>query len=190
MRLALKSLFVFLLPLIFIPVGVFADIDDGFGASRSIQGRHFTIYYAPQLDAQELARQLNVGISDRLLAGQAVGTGSVNLAEMIDALFVRVCGILDMHLYSYEGKIKVCRDHNQLKEIYRYLFGSDLGNIRSFYVHELNTVYISLENFKREVIGHEIGHAVISHYFVVLPSMKVQEVLAVYVEYQLRKGSE
>ena len=38
-----------------------------------------------------------------------------------------------------------------------------------------------------KVLGHEIGHAVISHYFVVLPSVKVQEVLAVYVEYQLRK---
>ena len=51
----------------------------------------------------------------------------------------------------------------------------------------MNTIYASAENFKIGVIGHEIAHAVISHYFVVQPSVKIQEVLAGYVEYQLRK---
>jgi hypothetical protein len=38
------------------------------------------------------------------------------------------------------------------------------------------------------VLGHEIAHAIMSHYFVVLPSEKIQEVLAGFVEYQLRKN--
>lgn len=35
-----------------------------------------------------------------------------------------------------------------------------------------------------------MGHALMSHYFVVQPSVKIQEVLAGYVEYQLRKSKE
>jgi len=38
-------------------------------------------------------------------------------------------------------------------------------------------------------LGHEIGHAVISNYFVVQPPIRIQEVLAGYVEYQLRKAA-
>jgi hypothetical protein len=60
----------------------------------------------------------------------------------------------------------------------------------SFYVYDLNTIYVSAGSFKREVLGHEIAHAVISHYFVVQPPMKAQEVLAGYVEYQLREATK
>lgn len=162
-------------------------LDDGFGPAKRIETGHFTLYYSSGLDLGELAQGLNIGISDRLLAGQSISS-SGDLADMLDVLFTRVCDILDMQLYSFKGNIKVCRDDAQLTDIYTNLFASDLGNRRSFYVYDLNTIYISPESFKREILGHEIGHAIISHYFVVLPSVKIQEVLASYVEYQLRKS--
>jgi hypothetical protein len=158
--------------------------DDGFGSGQKAESRHFTIYYAQGLNPGELAQTLDLGTEDRVL-GQ--GSHGSDLGSLIDALFERVCNILDMQLYSYHGVIKVCRDFDQLNSVYNNLFDKDLTNRYSFYVHNLNTIYISAQHFKREVLGHEIGHAVISNYFVVLPSVKVQEVLATYVEYQLRK---
>jgi len=162
-------------------------LEDGFGPAKRIETGRFTLDYSSGLDLGELARGLNIGVADRLLAGQPISY-SGDLADMLNALFTRVCDILDMQLYSFKGNIKVCRDNLQLAGIFANLFNSDLKNKRSFYVYELNTIYISPEGFKREILGHEIGHAVISHYFVVLPSVKVQEVLASYVEYQLRKS--
>jgi len=106
---------------------------------------------------------------------------------MIDTLFSQVCDILDMQLYNFHGTIKIYRDFKQVNAIYKNLFNRELPKSHSFYAYNLNTVYISAEHFSREVLGHEIGHAVISHYFVVLPSVKIQEVLATFVEYQLRK---
>jgi Zn-dependent peptidase ImmA (M78 family) len=96
-----------------------------------------------------------------------------------------------MQLYSYRGHIKVCADERQLADVYRNLFGVSAGerHLHSFYVYEVNTIYITKESFDRFVLGHEIGHAVISNYFVVQPPVRVQEVLAGYVEYQLRKAS-
>ena len=49
-----------------------------------------------------------------------------------------------------------------------------------------NTIYTSEESFKREVVGHEMSHAIICHYFAVPAPVKVQEVLSMYVEYNLR----
>ncbi len=39
------------------------------------------------------------------------------------------------------------------------------------------------------LLGHEMGHVIISHYFVVPPSYRIQEVLTGYVEFQLRKSN-
>ncbi|NQS99649.1 MAG: hypothetical protein HQ595_01075, partial [Candidatus Omnitrophica bacterium] len=97
--------------------------------------------------------------------------------------------ILDMRLYNnFRGKVKICRNDYQLQRTYLNLLSTDLNSNFPFYIHSSKTIYVSAENFTTQALGHEIAHAVISHYFVVLPSVKTQEVLAGYVEYQLRKG--
>jgi len=169
--------------------GVSFGLEDGFGSAKKIEGKHFIIYYPPQIEISNLTQQLNIGPSDKLLVGKPINeklSADVELADMLDTLFMRACDILDMQLYSFQGNIKICRDHAQLSAIYHNLFNKKLS-APSFYVSDFNTVYISVENFKREIVGHEIAHAIISRYFVVLPSVKIQEVLAGYVEYQLRK---
>lgn len=185
---------IFSIGLFYFGAGVAAAIDDGFGRARKIEGNHFVIYYAPELDLTGLTQQLNVSPSDKLLAGKSSGEGfslEGEFAGMLDTLFSRVCNALDMQLYSFKGNIKICRDLAQLNYIYHNVFNHDPATItRSFYAYEVNTVYTCPENFTLGIIGHEIAHAVISHYFVVLPSVKVQEVLAAYVEYQLRKAGQ
>lgn len=170
--------------------GIGFCVDDGFVVGKKIPGKHFTVFYERDVDTSILIQQLNIGPSDKLLAGKLAETKpspDEELTDLLDTLFIRVCDTLDMPLYSFEGNIKVCRDEERLNQIYFNVFGHNLNNLHSFYIYELNTVYISEENFKSTTLGHEIAHAVISHYFVVLPSVKVQEVLAGYVEYQLRK---
>ena len=194
----IKKLFyraiVFSIGLFYFGVGVAAAIDDGFDRARKIEGNHFLIYYAPELDLSGLIQKLNISPSDKFLAGKSSGEGfslEGEFAGTLDTLFSRVCNILDMQLYSFKGNIKICRDSVQLNYIYHHIFNNDPANItRSFYAYDVNTVYTSPENFTLEIIGHEIAHAVISHYFVVLPSVKIQEVLSAYVEYQLRKAGQ
>jgi hypothetical protein len=164
--------------------------EDGFGSAKKSEGAHFTVYLAPALDAQFLAQELNIGPSENIFMGSAQSSSNASgsdLPGMLDALFSQICDYLDMQLYSFKGTIKICRDFEHLIGIYERLFNSRDLNTSSFYVYALNTIYISPENFKREVLGHEIAHAIISHYFVVQPPMKAAEVLAGYVEYQLRK---
>ncbi|HAJ57734.1 MAG TPA: hypothetical protein DCL35_08260 [Candidatus Omnitrophica bacterium] len=166
--------------------------DDGFGQAGKEAGRYFDIYYAPSLETPELSRQLDIRAADRILSGGPVEKSAsfvAGLAGMIDTLFLQICDILDMHVYSFKGNIKICRDQAHLERVYRALFNQGLNDMRSFYVESLNTIYISAESFQSGILGHEIAHAIMSRYFVVPPPVKAAEVLAGYVEYQLRKTS-
>jgi len=171
--------------------GVVFSIEDRFTAVKKIQGKYFQILYEPGVDVLSLLEQLNIGPADRILAGKTAESESSPeqaLAEMLDTLFIRVSDTLDMRLYnSFEGVIKICESNAKLHQIFYGLFSNNLNSNYPFYMHSNNTIYISAENFSSTLLGHEIAHAVISHYFVVLPSIKIQEVLAGYVEYQLRK---
>lgn len=171
-------------------ISVAYGYDDNFGQAKVIKGKHFTVYYASGVDIFSLAQELNIGPAEKILVGRSTETNSrpeTELTDMLDTLFLRVCGILDMHLFSFKGTIKICCDYEHLNSIYRGLFNRDL-KAPSLYIYTFNTIYITPEGFKCEIIGHEIAHAIISNYFVVQPPEKVAEVLAGYVEYQLRKA--
>lgn len=178
---------VMLLSLIFNPS--YAS-EDGFDPAKKTAGKHFVIYYGPEINILNLTQALDITHSDKFLAGKSFekekDSSESRFADIFDILFARVSDILDMHLYSFQGEIKLCRDREQLNKIYYGLFNKQL-NSASFYVYSLNTIYISQADFKYEIIGHEIAHAIISHYFVVLPPLKIQELLASYVEYQLKR---
>ncbi len=169
-------------------IGISYAVDDGFGPSKRIEGKHFFTYYAPDIEIEGIVQQLGISSVDTLLAGKPPKKSQpyeVELADILDTLFIRICDILDMPLYSFQGNIKICKDINQLKQIYANLFAKEMVNSPSFYVSDLNTIYITRDSFKKEIIGHEMAHAIISRYFVVLPPEKVQEILSMYVEYQL-----
>lgn len=178
---------------ILLNVGLSEAFEDGFGSAKKMDGEHVSVYCAPELDIAGLDRKLNIMPSDKILAGKAAKTAlspEKELSDSLDTIFVQVSDIMDMHLYSLEIVIKVCSDDVQLSSIYTSLFNASLGGRRSFYVFSFNTIYVSAEGFTKEIIGHEMAHAIICHYFVVPPPVKIQEVLAMYVEYNLRRTGQ
>jgi len=187
-----KICFLFLAMLV-IPAAYIQAADDGFGDSNTITGEHFTIDYKTGVDINALAKKLIISDTDQQLSNLKVDTSSPEkeLASKIEILFNRASDVLDMHVYSLSGHIKIFADFNQLQDFYHQLFKGDLPCTGfSFYLPQYDSIYISAVNFRREILGHEMGHAIMSRYFVVQPSIKIQEVLAGYVEYQLRKSKE
>ncbi len=165
--------------------------EDGFVTARKMDARYFTVQLAAGVDELQLVQALDVGPEHKILTGQSISTLKVspnNLGDLLDAFFLWSCGVLDMQLYSYRGTVKVVPDEAALAEIYRRLYGMERKGEKAFYIYELNTVYVAAPNFTKEIVGHEVAHAIISNFFVVQPPTKVQEVLAGYIEYQLRKN--
>ena len=182
----IKIKFVALILSLFLLTPAFA-YEDGFGSAKKVVGKHFIIYYSAQLDPYFLLQKLNIGPGDMLLTSQP-DEDNDDLASALDTLYARVGNILDMNLYSLQVTLKICRDLDQLRGIHRAMFDKDITT-SSFYVNDLSTIYISADYFTKEILGHEIAHTIINHYFAVSPSPKASEILAGYVEYQLRKSS-
>jgi hypothetical protein len=151
---------------------------DGFVAAKRIETAYFTVSLAPGVDEAGLARKLDVRRPARPASG---------LGEVLDRFYEWAGRVLDMQVTGYHGHVKVARDARHLKDIYLRLYGAAATPAKGFYVPEQRTLYVSAPDFTREVLAHEIGHVVVSHYFVVQPSVKAAEVLAGYIEFQLRK---
>ena len=173
--------------------GAFAQVPkDQFSAARKLESTYFSIELAEGVDELALVQTLGIGPEHKILAGQipsGAAFSSNSLANLMDALFLWSCSVLDMQLYSYRGNLKVVRDEAALADIYRKIYGVDHAGEKAFYIYEGNTIYVTAANFTKEIVGHEVGHAILSNFFVVQPPVKVQEVLAGYIEYQLRKAS-
>jgi hypothetical protein len=147
------------------------------------KGQYYTIFGARSLDTGALVRTLDIGTISR----SGISSAS-SLADSIDALYSQVSDTLDIHIYSYHGKLKFLANQSEVSSVFNGIFGHPFPE-RSFYLHERNTIYISADDTTMGMLGHEMAHAIISHYFVTPPPEKVQEVLAGYVEYHLRKAA-
>ena len=167
----MKLRFAFLVLVFFLRAAcAFAQGDDGFGSARKIESEHFTIYYKPDVDPNKLLDELKITPADELLSGQSVDKTSVDhkLSSMMEILFARASDILDLHVYSYKGDIKIFSSLKELTDFYNRLYHAHVPCTGyAFYIVDNKTIYISAQFFKREVLGHEIGHAIMSSYFVV-----------------------
>jgi len=182
----LFSLFVFIL-LVSGPGASFCQEE---GLSSIVESKYFSVYSHRNIDVSSLLAKLDFNYFIHLdsLAGTNHKDLRKVLAKTLDALYLEVSDILDIHIYSYHGNIKIVPDKDYLNSIFRKYHGRDFPE-RSFYMHENNTVYISYADLSLGMLGHEISHAIISHFFVVPPPVKIQEVLSGYVEYSLRKST-
>ena len=172
----------------------FAENNDGFNGTSKMEGEHLTIEYFNDVDPSFLNEIFRISPMDEQLTNLKIDKTSIQkeILSKLEIVFNRASDLMDMHIYSFKGSIKVFANHQQLQDFFNTLFkNSSLPCTGyAFYSEKYNSIYISADHFKREILGHELGHAIMSRYFVVQPSVKIQEVLAGYIEYQLKKSTE
>ena len=105
----------------------------------------------------------------------------------IDALYERVQEILDMRK-KFEKKviIQLYPGKKETAKAYKELFGGEL-RVRAWYVYELNTIFINIDDVHEGMLAHEMAHSIIDHYLAVRPPRASAEILAVYVDTHLFK---
>ena len=180
----MKKFFLFFI-FVLVSFSVFSQEEN---LSLCAQGKYFSIYGYKGLDINSLLEKVDYPYFSHIdsILGEDGFQEKSCLAKAIDGLYLEVSDILDIHIYSFHGKIMIVPDKNYINAIFKSYFEGNFPE-RSFYLPEKNTVYISFSDLTVGMLGHEIAHAIISRYFVVSPPAKVQEVLAGYVEYKLQK---
>lgn len=154
----------------------------------SIKSRYFTIYYDNNVDLKK--------VSDRLERRGLFASGVYDpnpasapkekIAYRLDRILKRVKDILDMRPDIQDLKIRIFKDRASLNAEYCKIFNV-AADYKSFYINQHKTIYTSEEDISDSVIAHEMGHAVVDHYFSVVPPEKVRELLASYVDLHLEE---
>ena len=153
-----------------------------------IAGKYFDIYYG-DCDLTEVASKLaakyflHIDVFSRNTRSTDIKS---IIAQLFDSIYLEVSDILDIHMYSFKGVISIMPDKVGVHDVLS-AYMTDPPDVPAFYFNERNTIYVSLADMNLGVLSHEIAHAIIAKYFVINPPDKVQEVLAGYVEYSIRK---
>ncbi|MBZ0167484.1 MAG: hypothetical protein K8I00_11815, partial [Candidatus Omnitrophica bacterium] len=154
----------------------------------------FAIHVESNLDLNQFASQTG------LVAFASIPPNANDMKSKVDLGMDRVLDqaaeVLGLSMQDFECRVEVFPTDVALKKKLDDLFGIKKGDravyfhreYPAFYYHATNTIYLSLESASLGVIGHEMTHALISKYFVVPPTERIQEILAGYVEFSLKKS--
>jgi hypothetical protein len=151
-----------------------------------INGGAFDVYCTKDVDVATLVKRLD---RQRLFISGVYGTNPTSvpaekLVYMLGRLLKRAKEILEMYPSMPVINVKVFKDNAALSAEYFRIFGKDV-DYKSFYIHQLRTIYTSQEDMSPSVIAHEMGHAVADHYFGAIPPPSVGEALASSVDKNL-----
>ena len=154
----------------------------------TIKSAYFTIYCDGAVNLKAVGRKIR---KRRLyFAGsptlKGLGRPEEKIAHRMDILFRRAEEILDMYPRDMNVKVKIFKNQKELNNEYYRIF-KQRKSLISFYIYKYDTIYTCETNISDSVMAHEMGHAIIDHYFVILPPEKVKEILARYVDMHLKE---
>ncbi len=154
-----------------------------------VKSKYFTVYGPAGMDVFSLLARLNYDYFLRVDGILDKGGSDPNLilGKTVDALFMESARILGINVYSLEATIEFLPDRNMVKVVIKNAAGIDVEE-RAFYLDELKTIYASIGDVSTGMLGHEMAHAIICHYFGAPPAANLQEILAGYVDYSLSKS--
>jgi len=134
----------------------------------TIETRRATLYYQSAQDYEKYRKKI-------------VATNYV-FSEVLTILGVSLADLREM------GKIKIYihPDKKSLHATYYRIFKKPCP-YRAWYTHKLKSIYVNIKDFRRGMLAHEMGHAVVDHYFVIRPTKAMREALAKYVERKMRQ---
>jgi hypothetical protein len=153
----------------------------------SIESRNFHIDYRQGVDIGHVEASLKERVwyfDDREVHPPERPMPGVKMGQRLDELYDRVRELLGMHPAIPKINIKIFRDRKELSGEYFKIFGKD-ADYRAFYVLKYNTIYTCEDGISDSVMAHEMAHAVIDHYFTIIPPSKISEILASYVDLNL-----
>lgn len=152
-------------------------------------GRFFTVFCEEGVNLKRINKRINLSFSSFYSPRRRRKKADLSiediLSEKFDAIFARAEDILDMYPSGIHVAINIYRTKAGLDTAYEEIF-NEPNTAQSFYIYKTNTIYTTERAITERIMVHEMAHCIIDHYFVILPPRKIQEMLAVYADVNLK----
>lgn len=151
---------------------------------QSLETNYTILHYITNEDLVQFDDKVKYGKGWRPKLSAKVSSSPNSISEKIDSLYERVQEILDMRGSFKKVSIKIYPDKKSLHAAYFAIYKKK-RKLRAWYIYERNTVYVTIEDLHSGMLAHEIGHAVIDHFFSARPPKATAEILARYIDKHL-----
>jgi len=180
----------FILAVLFCLISV-GDLHAQFEGDWGVFSTRFsTIFFEKEVDLKSVNRFINLSFPNfygpsRTFRKSADLSIEEVLSKKFDAIFNRVQETLDMYPSNIHVAINIYKERHELDAAYEEIFNEPNQSV-SFYVYKTNTIYTTEDAINERLLAHEMAHCIIDHYFVILPPIKIQEILAAYADVHLK----
>lgn len=99
----------------------------------------------------------------------------------IDTIIEKAEVVLDMFPDKMHIRVVLLPDADAVNKVYYQMYRREASNI-AYYSLSKDTIYISVNDASLRVLAHEVGHAVVDHFFKVRPPYNVHELMAQFTE--------
>lgn len=142
------------------------------------KSRYVTLQYASKDQLREFNDELYISRSlRRMMRKKNIVTIEDEVLAKIDIIIEKAQVVLDMFPDTLHIGVVLLADADEVAEVYKNNYGSSASHI-AYYSLKQKTIYISIDDTNLEVFSHEVGHAVVDHYFKVRPPHNIHELMA------------
>lgn len=172
MKSSLAFILVFLMLVVLVPGEVMAQL----------QSRYVTVRYSNKQLLHDFNDELVFNRKLRYyLRKKNIVTVQDEVIAKLDVLIEKAEVVLDMFPPNLHITVVLLGTRKDVGRVYKSKYGKKANHI-AYYSLKEKTIYISVDNTKLRVIAHEIGHAIVDHYFKVRPPYNIHELMAQFTE--------
>ncbi len=149
---------------------------------KEARGRYTTLRYSePELldefnSSIRLNRELRYYVSKRNIV-----TVEDEVVAKIDTIIEKAEIVLDMFPENLHITVVLLESSGDVGRAFKEKYGKKANHI-AFYSLSEDTIYISVDDARLRVLAHEIGHAIVDHFFKVRPPYNIHELMAQFAE--------
>ena len=152
------------------------------GFTLEAKSRYATLHYSTKRLLSDFNDQIRVGRKlNYIVRKKNIVTVEDEVLAKIDTIIEKAEVILDMFPNNLHIHIVLLKNSREVSRIYKQKYGKKVNHIAYYSLSE-DTIYISVNNANLRVLAHEVGHAIVDHYFKVRPPYNIHELMAQFTE--------
>ena len=153
-------------------------------ACLEISSRYATIQYENEELLREFDNELLLGGLSNIMRFKKSITWQDEVKNKVDVIVERVVVLLDMRPVELRFRLVLLSSETEVQKVYKEKYNKNVDYI-AFYAPKEKTIYVSVNDIRIGVLAHELAHLIIDLYYNVTTPIRIQELLAQFVETHL-----
>lgn len=150
--------------------------------AATVKSRYTTLVFSDTELLHDFNDEIRLGRKlTYYLRKKKVVTVEDEILAKIDTIIEKAEVVLDMFPDKMHIRVVLLPDADAVNNVYYQMYRRKASNI-AYYSLSKDTIYISVDDASLRVLAHEVGHAVVDHFFKVRPPYNVHELMAQFTE--------